>query len=144
MTVQLKLARQALVDLETVVLQIHKERIRRLPALGLSLPQAQVIRILGEHAPLSLTALSALLATETPPSRLVSGLVDQGLVNRQRVEAADDDRRQVVLALTRKGKNRFVAIQKSETALARWLAKRLSQRSATGIAGTRRILDPTE
>ena len=143
MTIQLKVARQALSDLEAVALQLHKERLRRLPALGLSLPQTQVIRILGEYAPMSLVALNTLLTTETPPSRLVTGLVDDRFVIRKRVDDKQGDRREVTLTLTAKGRRAYAAIQKSETALARWLAKQLSKRAAQGLGATHRALMPT-
>jgi DNA-binding MarR family transcriptional regulator len=60
------------------------------------------LRVLGDAAPLSLTALGELLVCEsgTNPSRLVDRLVAAGLVERHTLQA---DRRSVVLTLTDEG-----------------------------------------
>ena len=75
----------------------------QLRPLGLTPSQAEVLRVLGDRAPLSLTGLGELLICEsgTNPSRLVDRLVDVGLVARTAADAGD--RRQVRLALTARG-----------------------------------------
>ena len=75
--------------------------------VNLTSSQAMAIRILAEQSPLSLKALGEALPTDTPPSRLVSGLVEKRLVSR----AEDTDRRQVVLTLTVKGNKQVAAIK---------------------------------
>jgi DNA-binding MarR family transcriptional regulator len=70
--------------------------------LGLTPSQAEVLRVLTDHGPMALLDLGRLLVCESgSPSRLVDGLVKAGLVGR--VEATDD-RRKVVLTLTRSGR----------------------------------------
>jgi DNA-binding MarR family transcriptional regulator len=65
-------------------------------------PQAEALRVLQDHEPLSLIALGDLLVSETgSPSRLVQGLVEDGLV--QRLPSAAD-KRMVILTLTEPGK----------------------------------------
>jgi DNA-binding MarR family transcriptional regulator len=70
--------------------------------LGLTPSQAEVLRVLGDAAPLSLSALGELLVCEsgTNPSRLVDRLVAVGLVERRTLES---DRRAVELTLTAEG-----------------------------------------
>jgi MarR family transcriptional regulator, organic hydroperoxide resistance regulator len=70
--------------------------------LHLTPSQAEVLRVLQDHEPLSLIALGDLLVCETgSPSRLVQGLVEVGLV--ERIPSATD-KRMVTLSLTRAGK----------------------------------------
>jgi MarR family transcriptional regulator, organic hydroperoxide resistance regulator len=69
---------------------------------GLTPAQSEVLRILGDNAPMTLTELGRMLVCDsgTNPSRLVDKLVGAGLVQR----APDaEDRRQVVLSLTVQG-----------------------------------------
>jgi len=84
--------------------------IRELREIGLTPSQSEVLRILGDHGPLSLTGLGELLICEsgTNPSRLVDRLVGAGLV--ERVVAADD-RRQVTLSLTGAGHEMEAAVR---------------------------------
>jgi DNA-binding MarR family transcriptional regulator len=61
-----------------------------------------VLRVLQDHEPLSLIALGDLLVCETgSPSRLVQGLVEDGLVERI---PSSTDKRMVTLNLTRPGR----------------------------------------
>lgn len=89
-----------------LILAAQREGNRRLTAdltsLGLTPAQAEVLRILAESQPLTLSALGSQLVCEngTNPSRLVDRTVDAGLVARA-VDPAD--RRRVTLALTPKG-----------------------------------------
>jgi len=81
----------------------NRRLTRELRAIGLTTSQSEVLRILGDHAPLSLTGLGVLLVCESGknPSRLVDRLVDAGLVERA---IALNDRRHVTLRLTGAGR----------------------------------------
>src|SRR5262245_7452406 len=75
-------------ELRYLVLAIQREGNRLLAAelrpLGITPSQAEVLRVLRDHGPLTLNALGDLLVCETgnSPSRLVDRLVAQGLVKR--------------------------------------------------------------
>lgn len=101
-------------ELRFLILAIQREGNRvfaaQLRPLGLTPSQAEVIRVIHDHGPLTLNALGELLVCETgnSPSRLVDRLVTEQLVHRE-VDAAD--RRRVTLSLTPEGKrqNRRIA-----------------------------------
>ena len=96
----------------------NRRLTRELSAAGVTPAQSEVLRILGDYAPLSLTGLGALLVSEsgTSPSRLVDRLVDTGLVER----AVDSgDRRQVTLTLTGPGSTAEAAVREVEDRLYR-------------------------
>jgi len=103
-----------------LVLAAQREGSRRLTrelrAISLTPSQSEVLRILGDHGPLSLTGLGELLVCEsgTNPSRLVERLVGAGLV--ERVVAADD-RRQVTLSLTGAGREGEAGVRAVEERL---------------------------
>ena len=103
-----------------LVLAAQREGNRRLTgalrAIGLTPAQSEVMRILGDHAPLSLTGLGELLVCEsgTQPSRLVDRLVAAGLVERV---TAHDDRRHVALSLTAAGRSVEAAVRDVEQQL---------------------------
>jgi MarR family transcriptional regulator, organic hydroperoxide resistance regulator len=84
--------------------------------LGLTPSQAEVLRVLGDAAPLSLSTLGELLVCEsgTNPSRLVDRLVAAGLVERRPLET---DRRAVVLTLTAKGEKLERRVRSIEDAM---------------------------
>jgi DNA-binding MarR family transcriptional regulator len=93
-------------ELRYLILAIQREGNRLLAAelrpLGVTPSQAEVLRVLGDHGPLTLIALGELLVCETgnSPSRLVDRLVAQGLVRR---DIDPEDRRYVMLSLTTDG-----------------------------------------
>jgi DNA-binding MarR family transcriptional regulator len=93
-------------ELRFLILAIQREGNRALAdglkPLGVTPSQAEVVRLLNDHGPLSLSALGGLLVCETgtSPSRLVDRLVSQHLVAR---EADAADRRFVTLQLTAAG-----------------------------------------
>jgi MarR family transcriptional regulator, organic hydroperoxide resistance regulator len=93
-------------QLRYLILAVQREGNRLLAAelrpLGLTPSQAEVVRVLADHAPLTLQGLGELLVCETggSPSRLVDRLVAMGLVQR---EADAGDRRWVTLTLTESG-----------------------------------------
>jgi DNA-binding MarR family transcriptional regulator len=73
-----------------------------LKPLGITTSQAEVISILRERQPLTLTGLGELLVCESgsSPSRLVDRLVAAGLIHRT---PAEHDRRHIDLRLTDRG-----------------------------------------
>jgi MarR family transcriptional regulator, organic hydroperoxide resistance regulator len=106
-------------ELRYLILAAQREGNRMLAKglrpLGLTPSQAEVLRVLQEHQPLSLMELGGLLVCETgSPSRLVSGLVGAGLVERTPSEA---DKRMVTLSLTREGKEAASGVAEVEAAL---------------------------
>ncbi|MEU6269532.1 MarR family winged helix-turn-helix transcriptional regulator [Saccharopolyspora shandongensis] len=71
--------------------------------LGLTCVQAEALMALDELGPVSLRELAAHLVAESGhPSRLVSGLVRDGLVTRS---ISDRDHRSVVIELTPRGRD---------------------------------------
>jgi MarR family transcriptional regulator, organic hydroperoxide resistance regulator len=94
-------------ELRYLVLAIQREGNRLLAAelrpLGITPSQAEVLRVLRDHGPLTLNALGGLLVCETgnSPSRLVERLVAQGLVKRS-IDSVD--RRYLALSLTTQGR----------------------------------------
>jgi MarR family transcriptional regulator, organic hydroperoxide resistance regulator len=95
-------------ELRYLILATQREGNRILPAdlrpLGLTPSQAEVLRVLADFQPLTLTGLGELLVCEhgTNPSRLVDRLVCAGLVRR---ETQVDDRRRVTLSLSADGEH---------------------------------------
>jgi DNA-binding MarR family transcriptional regulator len=93
-------------ELRYLVLAANSEGKRqlgqRLRPLGLTPSQAEVLRVLADHAPLPLNGLGSLLVCESgsSPSRLVDRVVAQGLVNRR---PGTTDGREVELTLTPEG-----------------------------------------
>lgn len=93
-------------ELRYLILAVQREGNRMLAAdlrpLGVTPSQAEVLRVLADHQPLTLAGLGELLVCETggSPSRLVDRLVTMGLVDRG---AGENDRRRVALALTDDG-----------------------------------------
>jgi DNA-binding MarR family transcriptional regulator len=103
-----------------LVLAAQREGSRRLTRdlreIRLTPSQSEVVRILGDHGPLSLTGLGDLLVCESGrnPSRLVDRLVGGGLVERV---VAVEDRRQVTLSLTQAGRATEAAVRAVEERL---------------------------
>ena len=91
----------------------NRQLAQQLRPLGLTPSQAEVLRLLADQQPLTLTSLGELLVCEsgTNPSRLVDRLVEAGLVSR---DTASHDRRSVEIRLTATGKRlakRVLAIE---------------------------------
>jgi len=83
--------------------------------LGLTPSQAEAIRVLHDHGPLSLVDLGVLLVCETSsPSRLIDGLVTSGLADRV---PAPGDRRRVELSLTDAGRASEAAVREVEATI---------------------------
>lgn len=94
--------------LRYLVLAAQREGNRRLASrlaeVGVTPAQAEALRIIGEHGPLSLRALGDMLVCDTgsSPSRIVDRLAAAGLVHR----AADGrDRRQISLTVSPAGRD---------------------------------------
>ena len=108
-------------QLRYLALAAQREGNRSLAAalrpLGLTPAQSEVLRLLGDYEPLSLTGLGELLVCEsgTNPSRLVDRVVDLGLVSRTTPDAGD--RRQVVLRLTAEGRTLEASVRQIEEAM---------------------------
>ena len=83
----------------------NRQLASALRPLGLTPSQAEVLRLLADQLPLTLTGLGELLVCEsgTNPSRLIDRLVTAGLV--ERVESSRD-RRHVELTLTADGQQK--------------------------------------
>ncbi|HEX4057507.1 MAG TPA: MarR family transcriptional regulator [Galbitalea sp.] len=107
-------------ELRYAVLALQREGNRNLIAalrpLGVTPAQAEVIRVLSDYEPLTLTGLGELLICEsgTGPSRLVDRLVATGAIHRT---TNPDDRRSITLALTPGGRALSQQIATVETAL---------------------------
>lgn len=103
-----------------LVLAAQREGNRRLTRdlrpLGVTPSQAEVIRVLAENAPLTLSGLGQFLVCEsgTNPSRLVDRLADAGLVERE-IDPAD--RRSIRITLTPAGHDIEGRIRNVEEAL---------------------------
>ena len=83
--------------------------------LDLTPSQAEVLRVLQEHQPLSLIALGDLLVCENgSPSRLVNGLVEADLVKRQ---PSATNGRMVTLTLTQTGEEMATRVRAVEAKL---------------------------
>ncbi len=97
---------QPIEELRYLILAAQREGSRlfaeALRPLHLTPSQAEVLRVLQDQEPLSLIALGDLLVCETgSPSRLVQGLVEDGLVERL---PSSTDKRMVTLTLTNPGR----------------------------------------
>jgi len=107
-------------ELRYLVLAANSEGKRQLAQqlrpLGLTPSQAEVLRVLADHAPLTLNGLGSLLVCESgsSPSRLVDRVVAQGLVNRR---PGTTDGREVELTLTPEGERLAVEVAAIEDAM---------------------------
>jgi DNA-binding MarR family transcriptional regulator len=83
-------------------LEGKRQLAHQLRPFGLTPSQAEVLRVLADHGPLSLNGLGSLLVCESgsSPSRLVDRIVARGLVDRR---PGATDGRAVELTLTPEG-----------------------------------------
>jgi DNA-binding MarR family transcriptional regulator len=128
-------------EVRFLILAAQREGNRALDAglapLGLTPSQAEVIRCLADHGPMSLKALGELLVCESgSPSRLVDTLVTRQIVHR-REDAAD--RRRIELDLTRTGRDLNRAVRKIEDRMYAEMGARLGTQ---GVAGALALLRP--
>lgn len=104
-----------------------------LKPLDLTPSSAEVIRVLSDHGPLSLSALGDLLVCETGmPSRLVARMVEAGFVDRS-IDRAD--RRGLVLSLSRKGQSAAKKLQHIEDELHRAVGSAIGKIDTTELRG---------
>ena len=103
---------------------VARERTKRLANIDLTSAQAQILATLQQTGPISLNNLASQLLTDTPPSRVVSTLVNRQLVKR-RDQASD--RRYVDLELSARGKQKTVEIRRVEQAIQRWAKRKLTR-----------------
>jgi DNA-binding MarR family transcriptional regulator len=102
------------------VLAANSEGKRRLAQqlrpLGITPSQAEVLRVLADHAPLTLNGLGSLLVCESgsSPSRLVDRIVAHGLIHRR---PGATDGREVELTLTPEGERLAVEVAAIEDAM---------------------------
>jgi len=108
--------------------------------LDLTPSQAEVLRVLQEHQPLSLIALGELLVCESgSPSRLVNGLVEADLVKR--VPSVTNGR-MVTLTLTEQGEEMATRVGTVEAALYKFITTALQGQSLSeGIALLWRLVE---
>jgi DNA-binding MarR family transcriptional regulator len=97
-------------------LEGKRQLAQQLRPLGLTPAQAEVLRVLSDHAPLSLNGLGALLVCESgsSPSRLVDRVVARGLVDRR---PGATDGRAIELTLTPEGERLAREVAKIEEAM---------------------------
>jgi len=93
-----------------------RQLAQQLRPLGLTPSQAEVLRVLADHAPLSLNGLGSLLVCESgsSPSRLVDRIVARGLIHRR---PGATDGREVELTLTPEGERLSVEVAAIEDAM---------------------------
>ncbi len=110
--------------LETVPLLmcVIRSEIRKRRPAELSVPQFRVLAYLRRHEGASLSDLADHSGLTLPTmSKMVDGLVERGFVRR---EASANDRRRVVLGLTRQGRTVFdSAAQGARTRIGELLSK---------------------
>ena len=93
------------------VMWFIRRQMRRHRTGGLSVPQFRALCHIDKFPTASLSIVAEHLGSSTPSaSRLISGLVSRGFVARK--ECADD-RRQIALMLTPRGKTALAASQKA-------------------------------
>jgi MarR family transcriptional regulator, organic hydroperoxide resistance regulator len=133
-------------ELRYAILALQREGNRALAAglrpLGLTPAQAEVVRVLADHEPLTLAGLGDLLLCETGtgPSRLVDRLVSQGHVLRT---VDPTDRRAVALTLTRDGRGVAREVVRVEEALYGAMDALTTKHDATGaLRLLRAMLEP--
>jgi MarR family transcriptional regulator, organic hydroperoxide resistance regulator len=130
-------------EIRYLVLAVQRDGSRRLAdalrPLDVTPSQAEVLRVLADYGQLSLSGVGELLVCEsgTNPSRLVDRLVAANLVRR---DADADDRRQVTLSLTARGKRVADEIGEVEAALYRWIDGAISPTAAKPLISTLRRL----
>ncbi len=128
-------------EIRFLILGAQREGNRILAAqlapLGLTPSQAEVVRCLADHGPMSLRALGGLLVCETgSPSRLVDALVGRDIVVRT---TDPTDRRQVTLSLSKAGQGLDEGVRRIEEQIYAAIGGQLGE---AGIASALRLLRP--
>ena len=126
---------EPIAELRYLILAAQREGNRLLAEglqpLGLTPSQAEALGVLEEWEPLSLIELGTLLVCEQgSPSRLVAGLITAGYVERR---PSSDDRRKVVLTLTRRGRTAAKGVHVVEAALYTALRSLITDQQAKAL-----------
>lgn len=109
----------------------HRSFVDALRPLALTPSQAEVLRVLQDHQPLSLIALGQLLVCEGgSPSRLVNGLVEVGLI--ERVQSPTNGR-MVTLTLTQAGQEKADQVKVIEEEMYRQINDALAGESLSHL-----------
>jgi DNA-binding MarR family transcriptional regulator len=129
-------------EVRYLILALQREGDRRfaesLRPLGITPAQAEVLRVLKAHAPVSLIGLGELLICETgSPSRLVQGLVEAGLIERT---PSPSDKRMVTLRLTAAGENVAAQVADAEAHLHETIAGALPEGQLAALLSPLRAL----
>jgi len=123
--------------LETVplVMRFIRDQVRRRGAASLSLPQFRTLAFLDRADQASLSAAAEHLGVSLPAmSRLINGLVNRRLVERQTVVT---NRRQIALTLTAQGR---AALEKMRTEVRLRLAEVVENLPAAGQKALHRAM----
>jgi DNA-binding MarR family transcriptional regulator len=129
-------------EIRYLILALQREGNRRfaesLRPLGVTPSQAEVLRVLEAHAPVSLIGLGELLICETgSPSRLVQGLVEAGLIERT---PSPSDKRMVTLRLTTAGQEIAARVASAEAQLHEMIAGALPEGQIAALVPPLRAL----
>ena len=109
----------------------HRSLVDALRPLELTPSQAEVLRVLQDHQPLSLIALGQLLVCEGgSPSRLVNGLVEADLI--ERVQSPTNGR-MVTLTLTQAGQEKADQVKAIEEEMYRQINNLLAGESLSHL-----------
>jgi DNA-binding MarR family transcriptional regulator len=102
---------RAVLDGMPPVMWFIRKQMRKHRTGGLSVPQFRALCLLSQFPTASVSLVAEHLGSSTPSaSRLVTGLVSRGFVTRK---ACRDDRRQVTLVMTQRGKSVLAAAQQA-------------------------------
>jgi DNA-binding MarR family transcriptional regulator len=125
-------------ELRYLILAAQREGNRHLAQalrpLGITPSQAEVLRLLQDRQPLTLSGLGELLVCESgnSPSRLVDRLAATGLVHRR---IPEHDRRQVELSLTEEGARVSRQVAEIEEGLYRAIDSAVEEHGLSEITG---------
>jgi DNA-binding MarR family transcriptional regulator len=102
---------RAMLDAMPAIMWFIRRQMRRHRTGGLSVPQFRALCLLDRFSTASLSLVAEHLGSSQPSaSRLISGLVSRGFVTRSECE---DDRRQIKLLLTARGRAVLAAAQRA-------------------------------
>lgn len=130
-------------ELRYLVLAAQREGNRLLAQalrpLGITPSQAEVIRVVREYQPITLSGLGELLVCESGgnPSRLVDRLVGSGLLRRK---VPEQDRRHIELSLTDEGERIARRIAVTEDTLHRAIDAAIEPFDITQVTGFLRAI----
>jgi DNA-binding MarR family transcriptional regulator len=130
-------------ELRYLILGAQREGARALTELlrpaGLTSAQGEVLAVVAEaNHPLTVREIGERLVCESgSPSRLVTSVVDAGLLERGE---RPGDRRAVELSLTDRGRAAVKDVRRAEHELHEWLASSLSERELTALVRALRKL----